>query len=402
MMGCGPRQMMLASAIVGWSAACAAEPPPPASVAPPGWGLHAVDEQVVDMAPSGRTDSLRMRVQGRSAGTAIQVTVAGVAAEGAPCFQLENVVDGHGVELVASADNRLEWGKTCFACSQRVSVGHGFGWFVLPNDGDEHDFGDYLDLVISARECATLLPVDTSFGQAPPRHLRVRSFAVTAKPGPLALDLLVAHSADSGLGTEAKTWLARVVELAATHFGPDGIALRLRASVALELAPGPVRFGDGEQTALDEVHRAAHAAAEASELSAAPVATVVFARCLEHVGVDGRIDGVEGLATRIPGGGSDGHFADGVFVAASGCEAGVPVASPDRAAKVLAHELGHFLGLYHTVEASGAQDLLSDTDSHNLMSSLPAAADSSGLSAKQVLVMRSHPYVYSVLTLPWR
>jgi hypothetical protein len=53
------------------------------------------------------------------------------------------------------------------------------------------------------------------------------------------------------------------------------------------------------------------------------------------------------------------------------------------------------LGLYHTVEASGAQDLLADTDSHNLMSYLPSAADSSGLSEKQVMVMRSHPYVYS-------
>jgi hypothetical protein len=159
------------------------------------------------------------------------------------------------------------------------------------------------------------------------------------------------------------------------------------------VSPGIVRFSDGEQTSIDEIHRAAWAAAK--NRLAGSLAFVIFAGCLEHVGTDRLAIETQGYAPRIPGGGGDGAFADGVFVSAAGCGPGANLATPERAAKILAHELGHFLGLYHTVECSGGEDLLPDTDSRNLMNYLPDAVDSSGLSDRQVFVMRRRPYVHS-------
>jgi hypothetical protein len=64
---------------------------------------------------------------------------------------------------------------------------------------------------------------------------------------------------------------------------------------------------------------------------------------------------------------------------------------PEPLGAVIAHELGHFLGLYHVLEADGTEDQLVDTDPHapNLMQRMPSA-DATSLSPEQVRVMRRH------------
>ena len=72
----------------------------------------------------------------------------------------------------------------------------------------------------------------------------------------------------------------------------------------------------------------------------------------------------------------------------------------ERMGRVMAHEAGHFLGLFHTVErVSGVVDSLSDTPESaaesrdNLMF---FAAENEVLSEQQKEVLRSHPLVNDV------
>ncbi len=74
----------------------------------------------------------------------------------------------------------------------------------------------------------------------------------------------------------------------------------------------------------------------------------------------------------------------------------------DRLGTVIAHELGHFLGLYHTVEAAAAgadalQDQLADTDSDPkwLMHWSPGLG-SAALSPEQMRILRASPWLQPV------
>ena len=71
------------------------------------------------------------------------------------------------------------------------------------------------------------------------------------------------------------------------------------------------------------------------------------------------------------------------------------VLTSGQLAKLLAHELGHALGLYHTVEANGTTDQLADTGADNLMNYKPSvvAGLGSGFTASQLAVMRRHPLI---------
>jgi hypothetical protein len=66
---------------------------------------------------------------------------------------------------------------------------------------------------------------------------------------------------------------------------------------------------------------------------------------------------------------------------------------PEYLARLIAHELGHALGLYHSVEEDGTTDLLDDTGPDNLMNFRPSAAPESGFSPSQFRVQRRHPLI---------
>ena len=103
---------------------------------------------------------------------------------------------------------------------------------------------------------------------------------------------------------------------------------------------------------------------------------------------------IAGYTTHIPGGFAPPGPADAVLLG-GGCQLAVVVVDgvPRGLARNGAHELGHYLGLFHSVELDGSEDNLSDTLGGDLMNAQPSIAEARGLSPSQQAVIRSHPSV---------
>lgn len=99
---------------------------------------------------------------------------------------------------------------------------------------------------------------------------------------------------------------------------------------------------------------------------------------------------VGGVSAAIPGDPRGGEPLSGVVVATSFSE---DEAARDLLGLTMAHEIGHFLGLFHSEEANGFEDNLSDTtagEGSNLMHHL-SRPGFDVLSAEQGLVLRLNP-----------
>ena len=99
---------------------------------------------------------------------------------------------------------------------------------------------------------------------------------------------------------------------------------------------------------------------------------------------------VGGVSAAIPGDPRGGAALSGVVVASSFSDADP---QQDLLGVTMAHEIGHFLGLFHSEEAAGFQDNIGDTpmgDGQNLMHyhSRPSFTD---LTPHQGMVVRIHP-----------
>jgi hypothetical protein len=379
------RRSALALAVVAaLLAGCSSGAPAVEDGAAPGGdgGSGATSSAWVEVAAT------QFQANGESGGVEISarqpLAALAVRATTAPgvCFQLSAVVDGEGRTVI---DGRSA-GSFCRTCSLRASVAVEAGVFVLPVEPGRFQPETGLSLRFARVDCLTLTPL---LAPADLPALRVAAQPIEEVPEQAALDLRF-HIAKSSIlsGDEArqKALLAALGE----ELASAGVTPRLLEARELDVPPEDIHFQAGEHASLAALKAASPGRDEAT-------LDIYFGGCLL---LDNPLFGppgaVNGFTPSIPGGAGP---ADGVFLPGLDCfaKAAGPDDVPVRAqARVLAHEIGHYLGLYHTVEADGLADQLDDTGPENIMNPNPGLASSVGFSPSQGRAMRMHPSVHSL------
>ncbi len=288
---------------------------------------------------------------------------------GGTCLVLSSLTTLDGAALVGP-NNR---GPYCTDCAWRQAAVAGTGALVFP----DRVRAPRLRARFALRDCDVLLgSLDPGTRSV---RARVETLGVTP-PAQGSVDVQLVLTPSATMTDDA----ARTLQSAAAEtFAGTGVALRWAAPCRL-----PDDLADGATlTWTDfEALRPLHAAARA-RCGTTGALRVFLSACWRYRDEIARSTSEPaGLTTRIPAGLFDDDVPDGVVLRAGVC----PVGSGAPRPRVLAHELGHAMGLFHSVELDGAADDLADTDGDDVMNADPSRS-TRGFTADQSAVLRRYP-----------
>ena len=361
-------------------AGCSAAPDSAAVAGAPGW-----QRAQATLDAQGLTQALRFELP---PGTRALALRAYAEDESARCYALQDVVVNEDTTWVG-APTTSDYGDYCQQCAQRVAAGSGYVLGILPSAADDAPPLTSLSARVGLRDCVTLTPAR----DAPPGTLRLElsAWQPPAADARLRLPLAVVLATQVGFASDARLLPAALGALQEI-WAQAGIQLVLETPVEIAPEAAAVEYSATDQSALIALWRRAREALGARD---ARWPVLLFGPCLRrHELLGGGQSEPWAFTPHLPGGSGVGELPDQIFVAAERCEGLAPAPRWDDAAQlgaVLAHELGHYLGLYHVVEADGRQDALSDTGAGdpNLMRATPSAT-ATVLSPSQIGVARRH------------
>lgn len=316
------------------------------------------------------------------------------------CVQLHSVSDENGVAWVTPPTLIADYGSYCQSCPQRVSVGVGGGVYVLPSIDPAPTVTGTMRVRAALRDCATFLPYRSAAGR--PDRLRIEQLVPPAvnrtSRGEIWIEFVILPGSFlSGDESAFPTPLREAVDQINTILSPGSLAmtpLRIRRTASAD----PLELKSGDLSAIASLVDSLKSCQHNGERPRSQVLPIVLAGCIRNQSQSLMITSEpEGYVAHIPDGVITEQGPYGVYLSGRTCrENSTPfVLTSGELAKRIAHELGHALGLYHTVESDGTTDQLADTSSDNLMNFRPSvvAGLGSGFTTNQLAVMRRHPLI---------
>lgn len=321
-----------------------------------------------------------------------------------PCVQLLSVTDPvSGTSWVTPPSQREDYGPYCVSCPQRTSVGVGAGLYVLPSGDPQPQPARSLSIEAAVRDCPTFLP---PLSQPSASRLRIErlyiSSPIDGRPasdraeGVIPIEIAITRGSifyDRGEALPGE--LAAALDEVNAMLRPGFLTVRVTRVRRAE-GEDPLIIPRGDHSALERV-RSELGVCEGSVDPVRPDrVSLVLAGCIKTEDPILMQEGEpDGFVPHIPDGWLPPERAQGIFLKGRGCALGgtqVRWASSNLA-KLIAHELGHYLGLYHSVEENGQSDRIADTGADNLMHFRPFSVATAVITPGQFRVMRRHPVV---------
>ena len=359
----------------------------------------------------GRTALLTATVPPGSRYLAVRATGDATSPTEPACLRLADVTTAAGAVWVGPPQPGPDSGA-CANCSQRVHSGRGYTLAVFPNDGQPMQSVGSVSFRVTLRHCETSIELGKGVLGSKLGTVAVdvatEPTVATAAVGTLDLAFAAAPGTwPPGMGpTSAAAFrdhplLAAVVARITAAWAASGVTVRVRAWLVLPASAAvanPFVVAGGSAAGTDSLQAHVDAALAQARLQAGvavPVGAprlvpIVLVPCLESADAVAGSQSVAGVSLRLPGGGRTGPHASMVLLSMDRCGARTDGPDPKRFPTVAAHELGHYLGLYHSDAALGLARATTATD---LMTSKIAITGpwDAALTPKQGTVLRAHP-----------
>ena len=385
--------------LLGALGGCASEPAQPspefAVDARPSLVWQAAGAYAVQAA---RTATITIDVPDNARFVAIRVTPVWLdlaPTQRTVCYQLDKVAPQTGPRWVKDSRVGRDWGPACRECSHRTSSQPGYGAFVLPNNGQPLGSPGTLTLRVVLRDCATGVAADTGLNPDLPDRVAL-NYATEPEVSDAAVGELRVRLAfaDGTMVSDDKLdarWTAATQRAKSLLLGAS-VRTVVERIVATPRHQGDLRYGNGNFPATDAAIKAVRElAARGANPDTERYVLAVVVPCVMHSPATN--SALLGASLRVPGGLRWHDVADAVVLAPTVCDTAKGALSAHDLGTLIAHELGHYLGLYHSDEVWADHRALAQPDDIMRSNAVLSGGELS-FSAAQKEVIRRHPVVW--------